>query len=84
MLLSFMKLFVEVTFNFKSFEKDLLFFINFFSNLRKLLNFCFKSVFIFFNLLIRLFVASSLRCKLTIIIKIIKIVVIVRFYYLRY
>ena len=83
-LSSFIKLFVEITFDFKFFEKDLSFFVNFFSNSRKLLNFYFKSVFIFFNSSIRLFIALSLYYKLIIIIKVVKIIVIMRFCYLRY
>ena len=83
-LLLFMKLFIKITFDFKSFKKDLSFFVNFFSNLHKLLNFCFKNVFIFFNLLMRLFIALSLRYKLIIIMKIIEVIVIVRFCHLRY
>ena len=79
-----MKLFVKIIFDFKFFEKDLSFFVNFFLNSRKLLNFYFKSVFIFFNSLIRLFIASSLYYKLIIIMKIIEIIIIMRFYYLRY
>ena len=84
MLSLFIKLFIEIIFDFNFFEKDLLLFVNFFSNLHKLLNFYFKNVFIFFNSSIRLFIASSLRYKLIIIIKIIEIIVIVRPYYLRY
>ena len=84
MLSSFMRSFIKIIFDFKFFKKDLLFFVNSFSNLCKLLNFYFKNVFIFFNLLIRLFVASSSRYKLTIIMKIIEVIVIVRPCYLRY
>ena len=80
----FIKLFVEITFNFKFFKKDLLLFINFFSNSHKLLNFYFKNVFIFFNSSMRLFIASSLCYKLIIMMKIIKVIIIVRFYYLHY
>ena len=84
MLSSFIKLFIKTIFDFKFFEKDLLFFINFFSNLCKLLNFYFKSVFISFNSSMRSFIALNLYYKLIIIIKVIKIIVIVRLYYLRY
>ena len=77
-------IFAKIIFDFKFFKKDLSLFINFFSNSRKLLNFCFKSVFIFFNSLMRLFIALRLRYKLIIIIKTIKAIVIIRFYYLRY
>ena len=83
-LSSFIKLFVEITFDFKFFEKNLSFFVNFFSNLYKLLNFYFKNVFIFFNSLMRSFIASSLYYKLIIIMKIIEIIIIVHFYHLRY
>ena len=60
-LSSFIKSFVETTFDLKLSKKDLSLFVNFFSNLRKLLSFYFKSLLIFFNLLIYLFVASSSR-----------------------
>ena len=73
-----MKSFIKIIFDFKSFEKDLSLFVNSFSNLYKLLSFYFKSVFIFFNSSMRLFIALNLRYKLIIIMKIIKIIVIVR------
>ena len=83
-LLSFMKLFAKAAFDFKFFKFFFSLFVNSFSNLYKLLNFCFKNVFIFFNSSMRLFIALSLHYKLIIIIKIIEIIVIVYFYYLRY
>ena len=80
----FIKLFAEVIFDFKFFKKNLSLFVNFFSNSYKLLNFYFKNVFIFFNSLMRLFIASNLYYKLIIIIKVIEVIIIVHFYYLRY
>ena len=80
----FIKSFIEVIFDFKSFEKKLSLFVNFFSNLYKLLNFYFKNVFIFFNSSMRLFIALNLYYKLIIIMKVIEIVIIIRLYYLRY
>ena len=83
-LLLFIKNFIKIIFDFKFFKKDLSFFVNFFLNSHKLLNFYFKNIFIFFNSSIRSFIASNLYYKLIIMIKTIEIIVIVRFYYLRY